>query len=136
MRVFLTILFVFSFCTIFSINLKITTGLEQIVFKNNSAFNSGKKPNPAWFNFKRKQNNRKKIIASILAFPLPFGWIGVHRLYLGTKPYIPLIYAGTLGGCVGILPLIDFINLVTNKDISRFQNNPHIFMWVDNEPKK
>jgi len=94
------------------------------------------KPNPVWLKFFKKQKDRKRIIASVLAFPLPFGWIGIHRLYLGTEPFVPLIYAGTLGGCVGILPLIDFINLVCNKDISRFRNNPHIFMWVDNEVKK
>jgi len=137
MRVLLTIIFVFSFCAIFSIEKKMTITFEQTaILKNSVNFKSGEKPNPAWFNFKRKQTNRKKIIAAALAFPLPFGWIGVHRLYLGTKPYIPLIYAGTLGGCLGILPLIDFINLVSNKDISHFHNNPHIFMWVDNEPKK
>lgn len=96
---------------------------------------SGEKPNPVVLRFFKKQNQRKRIIASTLAFPLPFGFLGLHRIYLGTKPYVPLIYVGTLGGCAGILPMIDFCNLVSNKDISRFQANPHIFMWVDNDKK-
>ena len=93
------------------------------------------KPSPVWVHFFKKQNQRKKVIASALAFPLPCGFLGLHRVYLGTKPYIPVIYVGTIGGCVGLLPLIDFFNLVCNRDISRFQANPHIFMWVDNEKK-
>lgn len=94
------------------------------------------KPNPVWFKFLKKQKDHKKLVASVLAFPLPFGILGIHRLYLGTEPYVPLIYVGTLGGCAGLLPLIDFIILVSNKDISRFKNDPHVFMWVDNEAKK
>jgi len=97
---------------------------------------SKKKPNPRVLNFFKKQNSRKRTIASALAFPLPFGFLGIHRIYLGTKPYVPLIYVGTLGGCAGILPLIDFVNLVSHKDISNYQANPRIFMWVDNEQKK
>lgn len=97
---------------------------------------SKEKPNPRVLNFFKKQNSRKRTIASALAFPLPFGLLGIHRIYLGTKPYIPLIYVGTLGGCAGILPLIDFVNLVSHKDISNYQANPRIFMWVDNEQKK
>lgn len=94
------------------------------------------KPNPLVLNFFKKQNQRKKVIASALAFPLPFGFLGVHRIYLGTSPYIPVVYVGTLGGCAGILPMIDFISLVYNKDISRFQTNPRIFMWISDEMKK
>lgn len=94
------------------------------------------KPNPVWFGFLKKHSQRKRAIASALAFPVPFGFLGAHRIYLGTKPYIPVVYVGTLGGCAGILPLIDFVTLLSNKDISRFQQNPRIFMWVDNEAKK
>ena len=96
---------------------------------------ANEKPNPVVFRFFKKQIQRKRAIASALAFPLPGGFLGLHRIYLGTRPYVPLVYVGTLGGCAGILPLIDFVNLVSNKDITRFQSNPHIFMWVDNEKK-
>ena len=74
---------------------------------------------------------RKKIIAAVLAFPLPFGILGIHRIYLGTKPYMPFAYIGTLGGCFGILPLIDFITILISDDetFKRFGNNPRVFMW-------
>ena len=74
---------------------------------------------------------RKKITAAILAFPLPFGLLGLHRIYLGTKPYVPFVYIGTIGGCLFVLPLIDFITILTAKeeDFKRFEKNPGVFMW-------
>ncbi len=79
-----------------------------------------------------KHFKRKKIISAILAFPLPFGILGVHRVYLGTKPYMPYVYIGTGGGCAGIIPLIDFIAIISaNKNtIRNFENNPRVFMWL------
>lgn len=76
------------------------------------------------------QNNQRKvkITASILALTL--GPFGVHRLYLGTTPLIPVVYVATVGGGVGILPFIDFVAIVFSKDISPFLNNNQIFMWV------
>ena len=73
---------------------------------------------------------RKRLISALLAFPLPFGIIGLHRVYLGSEPYIPIAYVGTLGGAFGILPLIDFIVICRNKDISKFINNKKLMMWV------
>lgn len=79
-----------------------------------------------------KNSKNKKTIAAILAFPLPFGVLGLHRVFLGTRPYMPFAYLGTLGGCFGVLPLIDFINiLVSDKETyTKFENNPKVFMWV------
>lgn len=73
----------------------------------------------------------RKLTAAILSFPLPFGILGLHRVYLGTKPYVPFFYIGTLGGCLGILPLIDFICIVSSeKDkLGQFENCPGVFMW-------
>ena len=73
----------------------------------------------------------KRLIAAILSFPLPFGIFGGHRIYFGTKPYIPFVYIATLGGCLGILPLIDFIAILISDDetFDRFKNNPGVFMW-------
>jgi TM2 domain-containing membrane protein YozV len=78
------------------------------------------------------RHENKKLIAAVLAFPLPFGFLGLHRIYLGTKPYMPFAYVGTIGGCFGILPLIDFITILTTKKekLKAFENNPRIFMWV------
>jgi TM2 domain-containing membrane protein YozV len=76
-------------------------------------------------------HKNNKLIAAIFAFPLPFGIFGGHRLYFGTKPYMPFVYIATLGGCFGILPLIDFIAILTSgkENFSRFQNNSRVFMW-------
>jgi TM2 domain-containing membrane protein YozV len=79
-----------------------------------------------------KPKENKRIIAAILASPL-FGIVGLHRIYLGTKSYVPVIYIVTVGGCFGILPLIDLVILLrsTPEQIERYQNNPHLFMWMD-----
>ncbi len=87
-------------------------------------------PNVLWLKIVDKLQRRKKMISTALAFPLPFGIIGLHRIYLGSKPYIPLVYIATLGGAIGILPLIDFVVLLLDKDISPYQNNPQVFMWI------
>ena len=74
----------------------------------------------------------KRLVAAFLSFPLPFGILGLHRIYLGTKPYMPFVYVGTLGGCFGILPLIDFITILISGDekLKSFENNSKVFMWV------
>ncbi len=132
MRLALTaIILLFLCCKSYSFSNR-TVEATRVLEGDFTTFEKGK-PNPVWFSFFKKRNQRKKIIASALAFPLPFGVLGIHRIYLGTKPYVPLVYIATLGGCAGILPLIDFFTLLTNKDISRFQCNTSIFMWVDNE---
>jgi TM2 domain-containing membrane protein YozV len=88
------------------------------------------KPNPfpAWVSSRKKKN--KKIVAALLAFPFPFGIVGLHRIYLGTSPYVPVAYIASLGGVFGILPFIDFCVLLMDKDQERYINNPKVFMWV------
>ena len=87
-------------------------------------------PNPPFKKIKDDINKHKKIISAILAFPFPFGFFGAHRIYLGSKPYVPLVYIATFGGAFGILPFIDFVVIVLDKDITRFENNEKVFMWV------
>jgi hypothetical protein len=58
------------------------------------------------------------------------GPFGGHRLYLGTNETVPIFYALTLGGGLGILPLIDFLCITFTKDLSRYYGNDKIFMWV------
>jgi TM2 domain-containing membrane protein YozV len=77
-----------------------------------------------------KKEKRKKLIAAISAFPFPFGFVGAHRVILGTKPWVPVVYVATFGGCFGILPLIDFIVIICNNDVEKFENNPNVFMWT------
>lgn len=79
---------------------------------------------------KWKHKKNKKLIAAVLAFPFPFGIVGLHRIYLGTAPYVPIVYIGSLGGVFGILPLMDFIAILFEKDMSSYIDNTKVFMWV------
>lgn len=73
---------------------------------------------------------KKKWILALSAFPFPMGFVGAHRVMLGTKPWIPIVYVATFGGCFGLLPLIDFIVILNCKDIAQYENNPNLFMWI------
>jgi TM2 domain-containing membrane protein YozV len=84
---------------------------------------SGKK-NPAQFTFHKKH----RLVAALLAFPL--GVFGLHRIYMHTSPIVPLVYIATFGGLFGVLPFIDFVLILLNKDIHlTYTSNPHLFMW-------
>lgn len=76
---------------------------------------------------------KKKLITSILAFPIPFGFIGLHRIYLGTAPWVPIAYLCTGGGGLGLLPLLDFIFIVTadEGEFKQYEGNPNFFMFVE-----
>ncbi len=76
---------------------------------------------------------KEKLIAAILAFPVPFGFTGLHRIYLGSEPWVPVVYLCTGGGGLGLIPLIDFICIVTadEETFRKYENNPKFFMWVD-----
>jgi hypothetical protein len=80
---------------------------------------------------KEKYGENSKLISAVLAFPV-FGIVGLHRIYLGTKPYVPVVYIATLGGCAGILPLVDFFAILTanQETFESFRNNPRVFMWA------
>ncbi len=88
------------------------------------------RPNPILQILKKRQKKNKKIMAAILAFPFPFGIVGLHRIYLGTAAHVPIVYIGTFGGVLGILPFIDFCVIVLDKDFDRYMNNTKVFMWV------
>lgn len=77
-----------------------------------------------------KELRKKKIVAALTAFPFPLGFMGAHRVILGTKPWVPVVYVATFGGVFGLLPLIDFCVIVFSKDIEQYENSPHVFMWV------
>ncbi len=69
----------------------------------------------------------KKTKAVLLAIFL--GHFGVHRIYLGTKPNVPVVYSLTLGGGLGLLPLLDIIAILGSDDLSEFSDNDKVFMW-------
>ncbi len=93
---------------------------------------NARQPNPVLVLFKKKQKLNKRITAAVLAFPFPFGIVGLHRIYLGSQPYVPVAYVASLGGAFGILPFIDFCVITFNgKNFEEYKNNPHIFMWLN-----
>lgn len=93
--------------------------------------NIKERPFPVLEVMKLKRKRNKRITAAVLAFPIPFGIVGLHRIYLGTAPYVPVVYVASLGGVLGILPFIDFCVLILDKDPDRYLNNKKVFMWVN-----
>jgi TM2 domain-containing membrane protein YozV len=87
-------------------------------------------PLPMPNRFLKRMEDNRRIIAACLAFPLPAGFLGAHRIFLGTSPYIPVVYMATLGGCLGIIPLVDFFVIIFTKDLDKYINNPKAFMWM------
>jgi hypothetical protein len=73
---------------------------------------------------------KKKLVCALFSLPFPCGFVGAHRVMLGTSPWIPIVYVATFGGCFGLLPLIDFCFITFSKDLTPFENNPHVFMWA------
>ena len=68
------------------------------------------------------------ILLTILTGPL-----GGHRLYLGTKPIVPVVYAVTLGGGLLVIPILDLFAIIFTKDLSKFENNDKVLMWINGE---
>ncbi|MCX7729487.1 MAG: hypothetical protein N2203_08455 [Bacteroidia bacterium] len=85
-------------------------------------------PNPIKKIFFKQKNNQ---LAAVLAFPLPFGCVGLHRVYLGTAAHVPIVYAATAGGVFGLIPLMDCIMLLSKKDVTLYENNSHVIMWIN-----
>lgn len=69
-----------------------------------------------------------------IVLDLLLGPFGGHRLYLGTSAHVPVIYTVTLGGGLGILPIIDLFHLIFTKDLDVYRNNDRIFMWSKGKP--
>lgn len=63
-----------------------------------------------------------------ILFTVFTGFLGGHRIYLGTHQRTPVLYSITLGG-LGILPLIDLVNIIFTKDLQKFEDVPQIIMW-------
>ena len=73
-----------------------------------------------------QENKHKKSVAAILDITL--GVFAVHRMYLGTKPKVPVIYTLTLGGG-GFLVLTDLGIIIFTKDLENYQNKGTVLMW-------
>ena len=77
---------------------------------------------------------KKRFIA--IALVVLTGPLGGHRLYLGTHSVVPVFYALTLGGGFIILPVIDLITIIFTKDLSKFENNERVIMWLNADKVK
>jgi TM2 domain-containing membrane protein YozV len=82
---------------------------------------------PFYFEQTKIKPKHKKLKAVLLALFL--GHFGVHRIYLGTAPNVPVVYSLTLGGGFGLLPVLDIVAILTVKDLERYSNNEKVFMW-------
>ena len=83
------------------------------------------------FHSKNNQENPRLVA---IALDITLGLLGMHRLYLGTDLKIPVAYTLTLGGG-GVLWIVDLGLLIFSKDISKFYDNPRMFMWTAPDPK-
>ena len=77
---------------------------------------------------KRNTDKHSKLVATGLNLSL--GLFGVHRLYLGTSPTIPVIYTFTLGGG-GFLMLSDLGVIIFTKDLEKYAYNDKLIMWSE-----
>jgi TM2 domain-containing membrane protein YozV len=80
------------------------------------------------FHSTTKGQTKQKLKAALLTVAL--GMLGAHRLYMGTKPWVPIFYVCTFGGVFFILPIIDLVAVLTCKDITKFYNNKKVLMWL------
>ena len=97
---------------------------SRLIDKNTFSFLGIKSP------FKINKTKRRTKGGAILMAVLT-GPIGGHRLYLGCDSYIPIFYALTLGGGLGVLPAIDIIVIATSKNLSPYEDKKSIIMWGD-----
>ena len=71
------------------------------------------------------------VAAILLTFFL--GGFGIHRHYMGTRPWMWAIYTFTFGGIFGVVPLVDFIveivAAVESNSVARYCGNTSFFMW-------
>lgn len=78
---------------------------------------------------KKEGKVRFKKLKTIL-FTIFLGHFGVHRIYLGTDWKVPLFYTLTLGGGLGLLPLIDLFCIIFTNDLSVYEGISRFFMWI------
>lgn len=76
-----------------------------------------------------QEAERENPRAVAIGLTVLLGPFGAHRIYLGTREAVPIFYTLTLGGGLGVLPVIDLIHLIFSKDLSRFVNNEKVIMW-------
>ena len=73
----------------------------------------------------------KNIVALVLDM-VGLGFVGVHRLILGTQPINCLWYFLTFGGIFGIIPLVDWVMILIDliNGSASYLDNPAFIMWL------
>ncbi|MBC7411998.1 MAG: TM2 domain-containing protein [Bacteroidia bacterium] len=71
---------------------------------------------------------KKRMTAALLTVTM--GPLGAHRIYLGCSPHVPVAYVATVGGGVGLIPVIDFFAILFTRDFSTLEHNNSVFMWL------
>lgn len=71
---------------------------------------------------------KRRLVAALLCVAL--GPFGMHRLYLGTQPRVAAAYTITLGGGIGLVPLIDLFHIVFDPNLYKYKDNDKFLMWV------
>lgn len=71
---------------------------------------------------------KRRLVAAFLCLAL--GPFGMHRLYMGTKPHVAAAYTLTLGGGLGLVPLIDFFHIVFDPNLYKYKDNNKFLMWM------
>lgn len=71
-------------------------------------------------------------IIALVVDMVGLGFIGIHRLILGTQPINCLWYFLTFGGIFGIIPLIDWIMILIDliNGSASYLDNPAFIMWL------
>jgi TM2 domain-containing membrane protein YozV len=73
--------------------------------------------------------------ALAVGLAVALGPFGAHRLYFGTTPKVPVLYALTFGG-FGILVLIDIGHILFTKDLTGYLENDRVLMWAKPQSEK
>ncbi len=76
----------------------------------------------------RKLVVKKRITAALLTITM--GPLGAHRLYLGCPAHVPVAYVATVGGGVGLIPVLDLFAILFTRNFATLQNNKQVFMWM------
>lgn len=116
--------------TSFALNLRASDNLELSANEFNMLIelNENSDNDPLIFDVVPENISVKFKRGKAILFTVFTGLLGGHRVYFGTHQRTPIIYAVTLGG-LGILPLVDLVNILFTKDLSKFDNKTQVIMW-------
>ena len=77
-------------------------------------------------------DSQTKNIVALVVDMVGLGFVGIHRLILGTQPINCLWYFLTFGGIFYIIPFIDWIMILIDllNGTASYLDNPAFIMWL------